>query len=137
MGGGKLADLKKISVKLSQEKYELIMQISEKKNESLSETIRTLIDKGLQERVLEENTDLITHIVRQQLDAVLKPHVERLAALSSKTGIAASTAMFLNVQSFMDLVPIDKRKEPPIMYEKARKKAIEYMRTPLDEWKDK
>lgn len=115
--------------------YEKIKNICNTTGRSLADVTRDLIGKGLASEWTEENTDLIAHIVRQQLEAVLKPHVERLAALESKSGHAASTAMFLNVQAFMDLMPPEKRKIPKEMYEKARKKAVEYMRTPLEQWK--
>jgi hypothetical protein len=44
------------------------------------------------------------------------PHVERLAALSSKSGHMSATAAFLNVQAFMDLVPSEKRKNLKELY---------------------
>jgi hypothetical protein len=121
-------------VKLHQETYDLIEQIAKKNDESVSETIRTLVDKGLSERVLEQNTDLIAQTVRQQMEIVMKPHTERLAALSSKTGHMASTATFLNVQASMDLVPTEKKKDVRSLYDKARKKAVEYMRTKAEDW---
>lgn len=34
----------------------------------------------------------------------------------------------------MDLVPKENRKEVRTMYEKARKMAVEYMRTKTDDW---
>lgn len=131
-----MPDLKKVSVKLHQDKYEIIETIAGKRGVNLSEVIRNLIDKGLEERVLEENTDLIAQIVRQQLDIVLKPHVERLAKLSSKSGHMAATASFLNVQALMDLVPPERKKEVRTLYESARKKAAAYMRIPAAEFEN-
>lgn len=127
-------NLRKTSIKLHQETYDLIEQIAKKNDESVSETIRNLVDKGLSERVLEQNTDLIAQTVRQQMEIVIKPHIERLAGLSSKTGHMASTATFLNVQAFMDLVPTEKKKDVRTLYDKARKKAAEYMRTKAEDW---
>lgn len=126
-------DLRKVSVKLHQETYDLIEQISKKNNESISETIRRLIDHGLSERVLEQNTDLISNIVRQQVDSTIKPHIERLAALSSKGGHMSATAAFLNVQALMDLVPNERRKNVREMYDNARKKAAAYMSNRVEE----
>lgn len=135
--------LKKISVKLDADMHDRIEQIAIKENESVSQVVRNLIDIGLNERVLEENTELIAKVVRQQMDIVIKPHIERLAALSSKTGHMAGTATFLNVQAFLDLVPNEKRKDVMAMYEKARKKSAVYMKTPtsdksvIDDFKEK
>jgi hypothetical protein len=128
---------KRFSLCLDDKTAEQVEMLMSKTGKSLADTTRDLIKKGLASEWVNENTDLIAYIVRQQLEAVLSPKVERLAALSSKTGHAAAAAMFLNVQAFMDLLPPEKRKIPREMYEKARKKAAEYMRTPLDEWNEK
>ena len=130
-----MQNLRKVSFKMHSDKYDIIEKIAEKNGESISETIRKLIDKSLEERVLEENTDLIAKIVRQQLEIVIKPHIERLAAISAKAGHMSATAAFLNVQAFMDLVPSERKKDVRVLYEKARKKAVEYMRMKTDDFK--
>jgi len=127
-------ELRKTTVKLHQETYDIIEQIASKNGTSVSDVIRDLIDKGLNERVLENNTDLISKVVRQQLDIVIKPHTERLAALSSKSGHMSATAAFLNVQALIDLVTAERRKDVKVMYDNARKKAAEYMRTRAEDW---
>lgn len=126
--------VKRYSISIDDKTAEEIEMLSKKTGESISEITRILIKKGLSSGWLDENADMITHIVRQQLEAVMKPHVERLAKLSVKSGIMSATSTFLNVQAFQDLVPADKRKIPVEMYEKARKKAAEYMKTPANEF---
>lgn len=128
------ADLRKLSIKIHSDVYEQLNQIATKKGESISQVIRELISAGLSERVLDENTDLIADLVRKQVDASMKIHVERLAALTSKSGHMSATAAFLNVQALIDLVPQEKRKDVKILYENARKKAVEYMRTKTTDW---
>ena len=130
-------ELRKTSVKLEQEQFDIIENIAKKEGTTISEVMRDLIDKGLSERVLEDNTNLIAGVVRQQLEVVMKPHIERLAALSSKTGHMASTATFLNVQSLMDLVPPERRKDVVVMYESARKKAVAYMKIRTDDFDER
>lgn len=131
-----MTQFQKFTIRIDNNTFDKIKNICDATGKNTADTVRDLIKKGLASEWSDENIDLISHIVRQQLEAVMKPHVERLAALESKTGHAAATAMFLNVQSFMDLVPAEKRKLPKEMYEKARKKSVEYMRTPLDKWKE-
>lgn len=127
-------ELRKTSVKLYSRQYETIEAIANKSGESVSEVVRKLIDQALSERVVEENTDLMAKIIRQQLEVVLKPHIERLAAISSKTGHMAAASAFLNTQALMDLVPAERRKDAKQMYENARKKAVVYMKTKTDEF---
>lgn len=127
-------ELVKKTIKIYDDQLQAIESIAKKNSESTSEVIRQLIDKALTERVTEQNTDLIAHIVREQLEVVLKPHIERLAALSSKTGHMASTAAFLNVQTLMDFVPTERRKDVRLTYESARTKAAAYMKMPVEEY---
>ena len=127
-------ELRKISVKLYSRQYETIEAIANKNGESISEVVRKLIDQALSERVVEQNTDLMTKIIRQQLEATLKPHVERICAISSKGGHMAAASAFLNTQALMDLVPVERKKDARQMYENARKKAVAYMKTKTDEF---
>lgn len=66
----------------------------------------------------------------------MKPHIARLAALTSKLGHMSATATFLNVQAFQDLVPTEKKKDIKVLYEKARKKAGAYMKVPASYCED-
>lgn len=126
-------ELRKTSVKLYQRQYDAIERMAKNEGTSISDVMRELIDRALTEKVTEENTDLIAHVVKKQLEVVLKPHVERLAALSSKGGHMAARATFLNVQALMDLVPPENRKDVRAMYESASKKAVAYMHMPVEE----
>lgn len=127
---------KRYSIILDDKTASQVENLANKTGSSLAEVTRDLIKKGLAAEWMDENTDMVAHTVRQQMEAVLKPHVERLAALSSKTGHAAATAMFLAVQAFIDLVPPEKKRVPKDMYERGRKRAVEFMRTPITEWND-
>lgn len=127
-------NLRFVGVKFNKDIFEQIEIIAKKEGLSISDVVRDLVNKGLSERVLEENTELIAQIVRQQMEIVIKPHIERLAALSSKGGHMAATAAFLNVQALMDLVPVERRKNVKEMYDNARKKSVEYMRTKTTDW---
>lgn len=129
-------ELRKISVRINSDVYNQLEIIAAKRGDTISDVTRDLINAGLNERVLEENTDLIGQIVRQQIDAVMKVHVERLAKLSSKTGHMAATAAFLNVQALMDIVPPERRKDVRAMWESARKKAAAYIKTPTSEFEN-
>lgn len=126
----------KTTIRLDKTTYNQLNNIAQSCNKPLANVIREVIKKGLASEWVDENVNLITHIVKQQVDAVMKPHVERLAKLSSKSGHMSATSAFLNVQALMDLVPDEKRKNVLEMYENARKKSAEYMRTKTDDWEN-
>ena len=71
---------------------------------------------------------MIVDIIDEQLRAIMKPHVERLAALSAKGAIMSATSTFLNAQALADFVPVDKRKDLVEVYEKARLKGVAYVK---------
>lgn len=123
-----------IHLRVGENTYKKIKSISEKSGDSVSDVLRKLIEDGLTLQIGNENKDILASIVRQQLEVTLKPSIERLAALSSKSGHMAATAAFLNVQALMDLVPKENRKDVKAMYSSARKKAVEYMRIKTEDW---
>lgn len=57
--------------------------------------LRQLIDDGLALEVGRENKNIIASIVREEVSAVLKPSIERLAKINSKSGHMSATAAFL------------------------------------------
>lgn len=70
--------LRSVTIKLKLNMWEQIEVISQKKGETVSDTIRYLIDRGLDERVYKENTELIGKIVKEQVEQVMKPYLENL-----------------------------------------------------------
>lgn len=126
-----------IHLRVDEETYKKIKNISEMKGESISEITRRLLEDGLSLEIGNENKDVLASIVREELRAVLKPSVERLAKINSKSGHMSATAAFLNVQALMDLVPKDRQKDVRHMYEKARKMAVDYMKNRAEDWDEK
>ncbi len=125
---------KRYSLCLDDQTYNSIKQISESTGNSIADVTRELIKKSLAREYVEDSKDIVATIVREELQAVLKPHIERLAKISSKSGHMSAAAAFLNVQALMDLVPKERQRDVRPMYEKARKMAVEYMRTKSDDW---
>jgi len=52
-----------------------IKVIAEIRGETVSDTVRNLINRALEERVYEKNTELLTKVVRQQVEAAIKSYV--------------------------------------------------------------
>lgn len=125
---------KQIHLRIDEETYDQIQKLTQKNDRSQADTLRGLIKDGLTIHVTQENTDLIAQVVRQQLDIVLKPHINRLAALSSKAGHMSATSAFLNAQALQDLVPRDQRRNVREMFDSARKKGAEFMRQKVEDW---
>lgn len=119
---------KRIYVSFSDEDYEQIRNIAHKQNKSMSEVVRDFSIEGLNGTVGAANIDMITTIIRTQLRDVMRPSIDRLAALSAKTCVQASTAAYLTAETVARFVPDNLQLDVKDAYESARKKGVEYTR---------
>lgn len=69
--------LRSVTVKLQSTLFKQINVIAEKRGENISDTIRHLISRGLDERIYQENTVLISQIVREQMEQVLRTYQDQ------------------------------------------------------------
>lgn len=72
--------------------------------------------------------DVITQTNRRIIRDELKPVENSMAKISAKSAVAAATTMYLNVQTIQDMGKNDAVE----IYEKARSKAVYYIRRPDD-----
>ena len=123
---------KRINVTFEVSDYEQIRNLAHKEGRTMSEIVREAAIDNLTVLINAENIDMITQIIREQLRAVLKPDIERLAALSAKTCVQSSTAAYLTAETISKFVPLSEQENFRDCYEKARKKGVEYTRRKLD-----
>lgn len=122
---------KRINVTFEVSDYEQIRNLAHKEGRTMSEIVREAAIDNLTVRINAENIDMITQIIREQLRDILKPDIERLAALSAKTCVQSSTAAYLTAETISKFVPLQEQEEFRECYEKARKKGVEYTRRKL------
>lgn len=68
------AGLRSVTVKLHSEMFEQIQIMAEKRGETISATIRYLINRGLDEKIYKENTKLLAKVVREQVEQVMRSY---------------------------------------------------------------
>ena len=95
---------KRISITFTDEQVNMIERIARKEDKSFADTVRFLCDESLKIQANTDNIDMIVDIIDEQLRAIMKPHVERLAALSAKGAIMSATSTFLNAQALANFV---------------------------------
>lgn len=117
-----------ISVTLTEEEYNEIKRIAAKENRSMSEIGRMFITQGLNGTLTKNNMDEIAPVIREQLDSVLSPKLERLISLTAKTCIQSGTAAYLSADAIFKFVPPVQREEVNASYEEARKRAVSYLK---------
>lgn len=123
----------RINVTFDDETFEKIQLISMKMDISMSELIRLWSMKGLSGELSRENLDVITKIIREQLESILQPGIERLAALGAKTCTMAATSAYLNAETISSFVPEHKQRDIEEVYNKARVKGVMYTKQKLNE----
>ena len=62
--------LRSVTVKLPSTVFKQVKEIAGKRGETVSDTIRDLISRGLDERIYLENSELLSRIVREQMEQV-------------------------------------------------------------------
>ncbi|ABY93723.1 MULTISPECIES: hypothetical protein [Thermoanaerobacter] len=116
--------MKKITVKVSDEIYSLLLDLSARRQETVSSIVRKILEKGLTQEAAESGIDAVTEAVRKAMRDVLRPTEDRLAKLMAKAAVAAATAMYMNVQTIADLG----KHNAVEIYNEARVKAAAYLK---------
>lgn len=115
------------SVTFDDEIYRQLKLIADKNGDSVAATVRELVQRSLDGELAAANITFITGIMREQLKDVMQPYVERLAAISAKSGVQAGAAAYLAAEAIAKFVPDNMQAEVSETYEQARKKAVAYM----------
>lgn len=116
--------MKKVTVYLSEDTYEVLNNMSSRRKESMSLIARKILEKGLKEESAQDGIDAVTEAVRKAMRDVLRPTEDRLAKLMAKAAVAAATAMYMNVQTIADLG----KHNAAEIYNEARAKAAAYLK---------
>lgn len=122
----------RINITYDYETFREISNLAAKLGMKNAELVRDWSIQGLSGTLNKENMDLIAHIVREQLQSILNPQINRLATLNAKTCIQASTAAYLTAEAILKFVPPNRQQEVEESYLAARKKGIEYTKRGTD-----
>lgn len=117
----------RISITFDDEVYRQLKLIADKNGDSLGGTVRDFVQRSLDGELASANISFISSIIREQLKDVMQPYVERLAAISAKSGVQAGAAAYLAAEAISKFVPDNMQAEVSETYEQARKKAVAYM----------
>lgn len=123
----------RVNVTFNDEEMEHIEKVCEVQGISNSEYVRKMYFEGKKVYGVNENIDFFIELIDERLKAILKPQIERLAALSVKGGIMSASSVFLNAQALQDISGKDMRYE----YERARLKGIEYIKSKMTDITEK
>lgn len=107
---------------------DLIQQIAAQEQRPMSEVLRDLVEKGLAVSGAGIEQDHLYETVRQAVEEVTRPSVERLAKISAKATQISSAAFFMSIFAATRGVGVEEQTEIQEAAESARRLGIQYLK---------
>jgi predicted DNA-binding protein len=126
---GRYLFLREIHLRIDDELERKLKALAAGRGEPMAVVIRNLLNDSLSAESAVTSLNVIVSAVRNVIRKELKPLEERLAKINAKTSIASATSMYLLVQVLDDLGV----RNAVDIYEKARIKAIAFLKEPVKE----
>lgn len=73
-----MADLRSVTIRLDRDLFKKIERLSSVNGETISQTVRNLLEEGLREKIYASNTELLADIVKKQMTAVMNEYTTQL-----------------------------------------------------------
>ena len=112
--------------------YETICKIADSKRLAKVDVLRSLVFDGMAKQGYKPEEDQAYTLVRAAVQEVMKPYVERLAAISAKATQLSGADFFLMVYLGTLLLPESGRQQLEEAAARARKLGIEYLKLSKD-----
>lgn len=100
-----------------------------KGEKNLADTCRRLLHDACKREGLEDGIDTLTPIIRKLIKEEFKVSENRIAKIVAKSANAAATTMYMCYQVLASLGT----KNMPAIYQAARVKGVNFVKTPLEE----
>lgn len=117
---------KRVTIHLPVETIESLNMLAVKNHTDMSKEIRRFIDKGLSIESYEENLELISGIIEQELSVQIKKLGNRLAGLINRLTIISAAGYYTNIAIMSELIDRDLYSSFEKIEAAARKRALAY-----------
>lgn len=117
---------------ISPETDDTVRRIATAEGRSVSSVYRDLVDAGLVASGYRSGEKNLAAMVRTAVEETMKPHVERLAAISAKGVQISAASYFLQVYNGKQALPVYQHEEYDALGAQARKLGIEYLKLSRD-----
>ncbi len=121
-----------VSFRLEGERKNIIEKVASAEKKNKSEIIRRYIDMGIKNDGYRRNDELLRELIRDVVQEVMKPHVERLASISAKAANIDAASFFLLVYVGRLVLPPSERRLVDEAAENARRLGIEFLKLKKD-----
>lgn len=117
-----------IPFRCSPEIERTIEQIAAEQKRSKSEVLRQLVEAGLVATGYKQDEDHLAELIQTAVTTVMKPQVERLAAISAKATQISGAAFFMGIFASRLMLPPSEQQLVEEAAAQARKLGIEYLK---------
>lgn len=111
---------------------ETVKRIASERGTSMSSVYRDLVEKGLVASGYRSGGQATADLVRQTVEETMRPHVDRLAAISAKAAQISAASFFLSAWNGRQIVPDYLKDEYDDLAAMSRKLGIEYLKLSKD-----
>jgi hypothetical protein len=117
----------KRSVDLSPKTYEALRKIAAAQGKPVSELIRAYIAEGMSADKAAQDIDFIRKQIREELDIMLKPQINRLAKLLMRIGMMTVSFCYFNSKLVHMLAPLNGRVSCDELMSECKRSAAAYL----------
>ncbi len=121
-----------VTVRFDKDDYDTFCRIAIEEKRTKSEVIRRLTRIGLKNSGYRPDDERLRELIRDVVQEVMKPHVERLASISAKAANIDAASFFLLVYVGRLMLPPSERLLVDEAAENARRLGIEFLKLKKD-----
>ncbi len=116
-----------ITVKIRQSEYDSLKKLSSKTHKPIAEIVRGFIRAGMSIESSKDDIDFIRKQLREELDIMLKPQVNRLAKLLMRIGMMTISFCYFNSKIIENFVPFEDMESYEELMTNAKHSAAAYL----------
>lgn len=117
----------KRSVDLTPQTYEALQQIAAVQRKPVSAIIRKYIEQGLNVDKTAQDIDFIRRQIREEMEAILKPQINRLAKMLMRIGMMDISMCYFTSKIIYHFVPFPDRQSYDELMREAKHNAAAYL----------
>ncbi len=120
-------DEHKRSIRFKAKSIEEMEKLASIRGTTVSDIVREYVEKGLAINAYQQETDLITEIIRQEIREALEPQINRIIKILMKIGKASAGSMYVNFNLLQQIAQDQGATILPSI-ERSLRQGVEYMK---------
>jgi len=118
---------RRVNFFLGEDDYKKLQNIAAQKNNNVSETMRELIMRQLNVAATTSDIDFIRRQIREELETILQPQINRLAKLLMRIGMMTISMCYFTSKIVHIFVPLEDRRSYEELMAECKHNAAAYL----------